>query len=356
MENPVLLRIAATNQPHLRLRDYPNTVVERNNSKMLRIPIAYQGVFKHPKGKIVLDEETMNSIIKNHNDSVADVEPYFRIRHESRDALGWLEKGNLVLENKVLVAYITPTDEDAVNLIQNKKYKYASMDLHPAYKSNLDYTLEGNDLQEYLEEEETMAVENQETTEEVLDNVETTTDSNNDLQSKFDALSQKFDALTELLTKNEEDEDSKEDKEDEEGNSENAELEAAKQRILELESKVKIKNKNLIVEKLSGHVTSEGKGYDAALLNYVTNLIDNKQLNDDLLALEESSTLEDVHNYYQAAIVTLVLEHVPASLNIIDKDNTEEEKENINLENTENTENDVDDIVDLIFGKQEVTM
>lgn len=148
-----LLRVAYTNEPHLRLRKHQMTVVEVDGEKVIRHPIMVAGKYRHPRAKNgVLDlnglaitdpKHKFNRVIANHHGNVTDAGVYTRPGHGSREAWAWLspEHGGWmsIEEDKgdtVLVAYGKATSEDRLQRIERGEFRYNSADLHLRYKSN----------------------------------------------------------------------------------------------------------------------------------------------------------------------------------------------------------------------------
>ncbi len=148
-----LLRVAYTNEPHLRLRKHPMTVVEVDGEKVIRHPIMVAGNYRHPRAKngvlnlntvpITDPEHKFNRIVANHYGNVTDAGVYTRPGHGSREAWAWLSPehgGWMSIEESegdtVLVAYGRATSEDRLQRIERGEYRYNSADLHLRYKSN----------------------------------------------------------------------------------------------------------------------------------------------------------------------------------------------------------------------------
>lgn len=148
-----LLRVAYTNEPHLRLRKHQMTVVEVDGEKVVRHPIMVAGKYRHPRAKngvlnlnglaITDPKHKFNRVIANHYGNVTDAGVYARPGHKSREAWTWLspEHGGWMAIEKdegdtVLVAYGKATSEDRLQRIERGEFRYNSADLHLRYKSN----------------------------------------------------------------------------------------------------------------------------------------------------------------------------------------------------------------------------
>lgn len=148
-----LLRVAYTNEPHLRLRKHPMSVVDIDGEKVIRHPVMVAGNYRHPRAKdgvlnlntvaITDPKHKFNRVVANHHNNVTDAGVYARPGHKSREAWVWLspERGGWVAIEEdqgdtVLVAYGKPTSEDKLQRIERGEYLYNSADLHLRYKSN----------------------------------------------------------------------------------------------------------------------------------------------------------------------------------------------------------------------------
>lgn len=145
-----LLRVAYTNEPHLRLRKHPLSIVEVDGAEYIRHPIIVAGKYTHPKGELDLNsvpiedpKHKLNRIVANHYGNVTDAGVYTRPGHKSREAWSWLSKehgGWLAIEKVgpdiVLVGYGKPTSKDRLETLRRGDYRYISADLHTKYRSN----------------------------------------------------------------------------------------------------------------------------------------------------------------------------------------------------------------------------
>lgn len=156
MRNPVILGVAATNRPHVRLREHPMTVVvDETGKKMIRVPFMVAGKYKHPLGPLDFTRESFSKMIENNKKGVGDFAPGLDIRHlPDMGAIAWFDEekgGKIVQEGNVLVGYGAPTDDKSLEIIEKGKYRWASVEFHPDYQSNLEKTYLSGDL--YVEEE-----------------------------------------------------------------------------------------------------------------------------------------------------------------------------------------------------------
>ncbi len=145
-----LLRVAYTNEPHLRLRKHPLSIVELGGEEYIRHPIIVAGKYSHPNGQLDLNgipiedpKHKFNRIVANHYGNVTDAGVYTRPGHNKREAWSWLSPehgGWLAVENvgkdTLLVGYGKPTSKDRLENLRRGDYRYISADLHKKYKSN----------------------------------------------------------------------------------------------------------------------------------------------------------------------------------------------------------------------------
>lgn len=145
-----LLRIAYTNEPHLKLRDHPISVVNIDGKEYVRHPVMVAGKYHHPNGELDLNgteitdpKHKFNRIIANHFNRVQDAGVYTRPGHTSGRAWTWVSPehgGWLAYEedkgDQLLVAYGRPTNPNYVDEIKRGEFQYVSADLHLKYRSN----------------------------------------------------------------------------------------------------------------------------------------------------------------------------------------------------------------------------
>ena len=142
-EGPTLMRLALTNEPHVKLRNHPIEILEND----IRFPIIVSGKYKHPrapKGVLDLSDKVLSQIVFNHYRRVQDAGVYVRPGHISGAAWAWLSPehgGSVALESvdgkMVLFGYGTPTDPSYQEKLERGEYKYTSADLHLNYSSNV---------------------------------------------------------------------------------------------------------------------------------------------------------------------------------------------------------------------------
>lgn len=178
--SPVILGVAATNRPHLPLP--PMSVVEKDGETYIRVPFLRKGIFRHPTGNLVFNEQVMKEMLSNHNNKKSHYGVSLDLRHKPElGALAWFDKergGFVELERDteygdLLVGYGKPTSEEASKMIKNKQYVFASVEFHPKWKGNMVQKLSIDEVEEIALED---LVENVKfsNTEEIMDKIEIT--------------------------------------------------------------------------------------------------------------------------------------------------------------------------------------
>lgn len=156
-----ILAAALTNTPRARQKDHPISIVERNGTKFLRVPLIRKCRIKYHDEVIVFGQDEFDQMLRNHTDRVWDAPPYIRVGHYDNPALAWFAKtgdeepsGEMVQENDWLVAYALPTDEEVEKA--RRGYRYSSIDVHPDYSSNqMGLSFSSSEFEEVDEDEVT---------------------------------------------------------------------------------------------------------------------------------------------------------------------------------------------------------
>lgn len=142
MKNPVILGVAATNRPHVRLREHPMSIVEIDGKKMVRVPFMVKGKYRHPMGSLDFTDDVFEKMITNHIQKVGDFGEGLDVKHiPDLGSLAWFDPdlgGKIVKEDNLLVGYGVPTGDDSLKFIENGKFRWASVEFHPDYKSTLE--------------------------------------------------------------------------------------------------------------------------------------------------------------------------------------------------------------------------
>lgn len=158
---PVIVGVGVTNIPHLPLP--PMSVVEKDGVELVRVPFLRKGIFRHPDGDLVFDDGVFNKMLENHQNKVSEWGVGLKVGHikEKTDALAWfdIDEGGLIVREtdpkygELLVGYGKPTGTEATDLIKNKKYKFASVEFKPKYRSTLMKQLSADVLTEISKED-----------------------------------------------------------------------------------------------------------------------------------------------------------------------------------------------------------
>lgn len=154
---PVVVGVAVTNIPHLPLP--PMSIIEKDGNKFVRVPFLRKGIFSHPEvpnGKLVFDDQTFNTLLDNHDKRVSQWGVMLNERHDQGVSLawfdelggGWIQKENDPDFGDLLVGYGKPTGDTILDLVQNQKYRYASVEFRPKYKSSMLAKLSSDGLAE----------------------------------------------------------------------------------------------------------------------------------------------------------------------------------------------------------------
>jgi hypothetical protein len=319
-----LVAIAATSKPHLRQRGEEISMVERNGKKMVRVPIAKKGVYRHklaPDGKLVLDEKRFDRMIQNWENRVTDYNVALDLRHtDQQGALALLDKddgGELVKEKDWLVSYGYPTDQKAEDLITSKRFRYASAEIHPNYDSNLVHQLSSDDLEIYeLEEEKGTDMSNVTIP-----------------QEEYDRLKAAEDKLLKL-------EASQPEPEVQLPESFRLEFEMLKKKSKEADRAIMKSHVALAVSEMKSYRDSKGQAHSEAFINTVSALLlgDNiEQEGSETIKLEGDNgqiTPEAVAAYYRQGLIMLA-KTTPGQVNMV----TKTEPDNIRLELSSSNKN-----------------
>jgi hypothetical protein len=154
---PVLIDAAVTAKPHLRQRGREVKIVERDGAEYVEVPLFRQGIYRHPRGRLVFNDTFFDAMIKNHEDAVTDYNVHLDFRHSDKmGALAFMDKqdgGWLEKQDGWLVGYGVPVGEKEKELIKSRKWRYASAHFYKDYKSNLVHKLSSDDLDEMTQEE-----------------------------------------------------------------------------------------------------------------------------------------------------------------------------------------------------------
>jgi hypothetical protein len=154
---PALIAVAATAKPHLRQRGREIRLVKRNGQELVEVPLFSQGIFKHPQGKLIFNDDFFQRMKTNHEARVTDYNVHLDFRHSDvQGALAFLDAddgGFMEIRDGWLFAYGPPTDEKSKEIIRSRKWRFSSPEFYPNYESNLVQRLSADDLDEMSQED-----------------------------------------------------------------------------------------------------------------------------------------------------------------------------------------------------------
>jgi hypothetical protein len=110
------------------------------NSNVIKVPFFREGKWLHPKyGALEGTQEKFNAIIDNFHRNVAGRPPFIRLGHAKDGALtfgdapaeAWVY--DIIQEGPVLYALAHPTNENVVEAIKTKRYRFASPEYEEQY-------------------------------------------------------------------------------------------------------------------------------------------------------------------------------------------------------------------------------
>lgn len=312
MKRPVMLGVALTNRPHIRLRNHPITVIDDNK---IRVPFMVLGRYGHPNGELDVTEDVAQLMIKNQKDRVADFDLGLDAKHKPElGSWAWFEEnlgGDVVLEkdektgDRLLVGYAVSTSEVAIDMLKKGVYRYASLEFHPNYRSNVKQTYLSSDLED-------LEGDNMEITQEMYDGV---VEARDKLQSELDALKAKVDELNqsvttvtaakaELESKNttmaEQIASLREQAKNTEPELTPRELEM-QNRILQLEEKGVRDEVRLAIAKAATR-SDDGYGFNAVALNLLSSIMTGEPVDEGRITLTSISDASAIATYFRSAL------------------------------------------------------
>lgn len=341
MKRPVILGIAITNRPHLRLREHPLSIVDKkwfesNNitparelqedEKLVRVPVLVKGKYKHPYGELNFDDTAISKMLEHVTNKIGDFEEGLDYQHKpdrKEGMLAWFsesEGGWLSLENNVLVGYGVPTGDEVLNIVDKKKFKYASLEFHPNYRSNVSKTYLSQDFYE----EDTMS--DVTLTKEEYEALLADKTKLSDLESKLAELTGKIETAETKVAET-----------TEALNQANTELEAAKNKIVKLEgveeeeddpkiialqNKVAELSKQSLVREVDLIITKaklpndKGQAHAPAVLDAFQALMLGNALGDEVVKLENGVDPEAIGKYTRDWAKHVLLEIMPRTVQL----------------------------------------
>lgn len=104
----------------------------------MKIPFLRLGTWQHPVyGKVAINQDTFDQIIRNYRAGVLGKEPFIRLGHDKNGkatfgdapAEGWVK--NIQQDGDILAALVEPTSEEAADNIRTRRYRFASAEYNP---------------------------------------------------------------------------------------------------------------------------------------------------------------------------------------------------------------------------------
>ena len=136
-ENPVMTGIGATNRPHLMGLDEVS-IVRQGDQEMLKIPILLLGKWMHRSGILNFTQKFVEKIKDNLAKRVAGHGIAWDLRHKPElGAYAWIQ--SLMQEvrddGKTQVSALAELTNLGREIVQDKRYKYASIEFQPNFQS-----------------------------------------------------------------------------------------------------------------------------------------------------------------------------------------------------------------------------
>ncbi|NJO31679.1 MAG: hypothetical protein HC874_32105 [Richelia sp. SL_2_1] len=88
-DGPVIVGVAATNIPHLSLP--PMSVVDFGGETKIRVPFLRSGIFRHPNGKLVFNDQVFDKMLENHKAGKSWYGVSLNEKHKPGAALAWFD-------------------------------------------------------------------------------------------------------------------------------------------------------------------------------------------------------------------------------------------------------------------------
>lgn len=329
--DPVIVGIAATNIPHLPLP--PMSVVEEGGETKVRVPFLRKGIFRHPNGNLVFDDNLFRKVLENHKAGKSHYGVSLNEKHKPGVAMAWFDAerdGTIVQETDakygdLLVAYGKPTSDKVIEMIKNREYAFASVELSPNYKSNMIARLSSDELEEiqledlYLEipeelkmDEVTISLEEYNGLKEQADGVNSLLEQLQAAKDKVAELEQKQVAL-EVPAKPELPEDVR------------VMLEEQQNEIARLKKNALETQVALVITKAESYRDSNGNGHSPVLLEIAKEaMLGNEvKVTDEQVIKLESGRPADIADYFRKVFVHM-LSTVPGTVRLESKTEPDE--------------------------------
>lgn len=340
---PVPLGIAATNRPHLPLP--PMSIVEIEGQKFIRTPFLVAGTFKHPDGDLIFNDEVFQRMLENHANGISHYGVSLDIKHQpDLGALAWYDKslGGFIKQEedpkhgKMLVGYGLPTSDDAVDIIESGKYRYASVEFVPNYSSNVVERFSSDDLiqislEEFLQEDSMpkknedgtvlLSVEEAKEVEGAKEKVVELENQVKTLKTSVTDVTKKLEEATTKITGLESSDDDKEEVPDHIRvllENRDKEIASMQQRMLRAEVAS-------VIERAKALRDDSGRAHSPVLLEWAENLMLGQPLGKEekVIKLEDASSIGSIIGYVNKA-VSMLLETLPGQVPV--KGNTQFEE------------------------------
>lgn len=318
---PALVAVAVTAKPHLRQRGKEIRMVEIDGKRLVEVPLYKKGIYrpKGDSGPIVFNDLFVKRMVDNHQKKVTDYNVHLDFRHDEKigalafldpDDGGWLE----TKDDGWLYAYGPPTDDTAVDIINSRKWRYASPEFAPNYESNFVQKLSSDDLTE-------ISIENLVETEEVMPKVltlgpkaitlegEVQDGQVSEIEAAYKEVADKVTALEAEVKK------LTPDPEPQLPEPYRLRLEALEAENRQLERERRDEKVNLVLEKARNHRDGRGYGHDKVFLDLVETALRLKDYEQDGLTikLEDGGKIESLVKFYNNVFTTL-LEKCPGTV------------------------------------------
>jgi len=322
---PVLAGVAVTNRPFLPLP--PISVIERDGVEMLRVPTLVAGRFKHPEyGNLVYDAEVFKRLIENENAGHNHHGVSVDARHLPKlGALAWLSKkyGGAGFEieqdedgRTLLVGYGPPAGEEAKQLLKDGQFKFASVEMWPDFKSNVEAIMSTDDFRE-LTLEELLSTEEADMPNEFPvkneDGTVTLSSEQYEEYGKLKGLTKQVDELTQKLeTANARIKElDKPDPRAEMPEDFRQMLEARDREVASMQRRLLSAEVRAVIADAQTYRDATGRAHSPVMLEWATNVLQGKPVGDgeDVVKLEEGGS----EKYFFEA-VTWLLKHVPGQV------------------------------------------
>lgn len=331
---PVIVGVGVTNIPHLPLP--PMSVVEINGKKKVKVPFLRAGIFRHPNGKLIFNDEVFDKMLENHKAGKSHYGVSLNEKHKPGAALAWFdeERGGVIQKEddpkygKLLVGIGEPTSDRILEMIQNQEYVFASVEFNPNHQSNMIAKLSSDDIDEISEEILLEEIEMDEVTisQEEYDALKAKAEKAEKVAELEQALAEANDKVKKLEEAAKPVEDDKEYSEEVRVLLEENKKEIARLKRNALESQVVS-----IIARAEAHRDVNGNAHSPVLLEIARSAMlgEPVKVNDDNTIKLESGEPADVADYFRKVFIHL-LESVPGQVRFESHTQGDDEKPSLN--------------------------